>query len=630
MKKHWIIAALVLAGLPSVAQNINYALSAVAEPVKKNAHVVTRYENQVFEVSALDKATLTVHRVKTIIDKNGEDALHFGQYTSKYVQLDDVDIKVFDALGRQVGRYKKKDMYTRAIGDGLIEDGYYTSFTVPVSTYPVTIETKYDLKYRGTLFLPSFDIISPGEGVEISSFTARVPKEFELRFKEKNITLKPETTEDSKTKVYKWTVTNMAPVEDEEGAVSQEYRFPSVQLAPNKFSYLGYEGDISSWKNFGTWMQTLYKGLDELPETRKSFFRDLVKNAKDDKEKVRLVYSYLQKNFRYVSIQLGIGGFKPFSAEFTDNKKYGDCKALSNFTMAALKSVGVKSHVALINSKFNGLPVDPEFPNDNFNHVILCVPQGKDSIWLECTSNTAEFGELGTSTENRNALLLTDNGGVLVPTPLSKAGGNLFAFHTVIELKEDGQATTKTTIGSSGRYRQIMDHYIDEKKDDQKEFIVHTLDFKQPDEFEFKKKESDNLHTVTLDMAYEKVPEFVAGNKMFLGTRLYKVFSSKLPKAENRKLDFYFYTPFEHSDTTVIKLPAGYTMEALPKAKELNCPHASYVTKYWFNEEQKSVYSTTLLVLKNHRIPAAGYAEVKKFFDDIALDDAQRIVIKKL
>ena len=84
------------------------------------------------------------------------------------------------------------------------------------------------------------------------------------------------------------------------------------------------------------------------------------------------------------------------------------------------------------------------------------------------------------------------------------------------------------------------------------------------------------------------------------------------------------------ADTTILRLPEGFTMEALPKSKEMSCPYATYTTKYWFNEEQKAIYSTATLVLKQHKIPAAGYAEVKKFFDEILLDDAQRIVIKKL
>jgi transglutaminase-like putative cysteine protease len=631
MRKHIIVAAIMaLVVMPVFAQDISFLLSSVSEPVKKNAHIITRYKNQVFEVFDIDKATLNIHDITTVVDAEGSSALNFGYHTSKFVVLDDVEIKVYDASGKQVNKYRKKDMYTRAVGDGLIDDGYYTSFKVPAPSYPCTIETKYEVKFKGTLFLPAFDIISPGEGVEISTYTARVPKDLDLRFKEKNISLKPEITEDAKTKTYKWTVRNLPPFEDEEGAMGDEYHFPAIELAPNKFSLYGVQGELSSWKNFGLWTYNLHKGLDELPEAKKAFFSDLVKNAVDDREKVKILYQYLQKNFRYVSIQLGIGGWKPFSADFTDNKKYGDCKGLSNYMKAALKAVGIKSYSALINSEVNGSPVDPSFPKNNFNHVILCVPQARDTIWLECTSDMAEFGVLGPSTENRNALLITEEGGILVPTPVSKPGQYQLKIVTTLALKEDGSGETQSVIKASGHFRTYLEHYLTEKKDDQKVFLVRGLGFKQPNEFDLKKKEDQDMHTSQLNMWLEKIPEFVAGNKMFISPRLYKFLRDRLPKTEKRKLDFYFSNPFEHVDTTIIQLPAGFVMDALPTGKELSCAYATYTTRYWVNEEQKAIYSTAKLVLKQQRIPAASYAEVKKLFDEIQLDDAQRIVIKKL
>ena len=98
---------------------------------------------------------------------------------------------------------------------------------------------------------------------------------------------------------------------------------------------------------------------------------------------------------RYVSIQLGIGGFKPSAAKFVDEKKYGDCKALTNYMKNLLSVVGIASYPALINAGYNKYPADTRFPSDPFNHVILCVPMEKDTVWLECTSNNAKAGFFG-------------------------------------------------------------------------------------------------------------------------------------------------------------------------------------------------------------------------------------------
>jgi hypothetical protein len=390
-----------------------------------------------------------------------------------------------------------------------------------------------------------------------------------------------------------------------------------------------YEGDMTSWKSFGMWYASLKKGIDVLPEDKKLFFREMVSSAKNDKEKIKIIYEYLQKNFRYVSIQLGIGGFKPFPATFTESKKYGDCKGLSNFMQAALDGVGIKSYQALINRQSNGLPVDPDFPHNRFNHVILFVPLKEDSVWLECTSSSLDFGSLDVSTENKNALLITENGGVLVSTPASNSHSNIFSAYSKVMLNEDGSGDMETIFHTAGEYREMIDDILKAKRDEQKQSLVMDLSFKQPDDFELSKKEGESAHTALLKMSIEKVPEFSAGSKLFLAPRLYKIWARKLPKTDNRRLDFYFNFPFEKTDTTVYILPAGYKVDALPPAKELKTEYTSYITKCWYDEAQKAVYSSVQIILNQHVIPAAKYAGIKKFFDDVLINDGQKIVIRK-
>jgi transglutaminase-like putative cysteine protease len=596
----------------------------------KNASVIKNEENILLEITAVDRFTYTVHKVETILSEKGKDELDFVQYTNKYISLENAEIKVLDVWGKQVTKFSKKDMTTVANGEGLIEDGYVTYLRIPAPAYPITIEYNYQLKFKGTVNYPSFNIMSSGEAVVKSIFTARVLKELDLRYKEKNVQLKPDITEDTKYKQYQWTITDMKPLEYEEGTAKYESRYPSIQLAPNRFSYYNNEGDLTSWKKFGAWIGNLYNGLDELPQERKDFFINMVKGASTDEEKARIIYEYLQKNFRYVSIQLGIGGLKPFSADFTDKKKYGDCKGLSNFMKAALKAVGIKSCLAIINAEYNSEPVDPDFPENGFNHVILCIPQAKDSIWLECTSNKTDFGVLGSFTENRNALLITNDGGVLVPTPVSQAKENVLTANTLAEISEDGSGTSVSTFTASGAYKEdIETDLIEEKKDDQKEFLIHTFGFKQPDEFEIGKNDNQQMLSTSIKMTIEKIPEFVAGDKMFIAPRLYKQCSAKLPKSNNRRLDFYFFNPFIKTDTTVYKLPEGFVVDALPSAKSFACEYGSYKNNYWFDAKTNLVYSTAKLELTQLKIPASKYASVKTFFDEVLQEDAQRIVIKK-
>ena len=629
MKKTILFTFFILIVLSAWSQTISYNLSAIPDSIKKDAKVIVQSENQIFTIDDINDAHLYVHKIYTVVNEDGKDELDFVITTTKFISLTDAELKVYDANGKQLSKHKKKEMTTHAMGEGLVDDGYVTFYNVTTSSYPVTIDLEYQLKFKGTLFYPAFEILTPGTGVIQSSFTAKVPAGLDLRHKANNIKLKPAIKDDGKIKSYTWTVNNLAPFEYEQGAVSYENRYPSIVLAPNKFKMDDYEGDMTSWKSFGMWYASLKKGIDVLPEDKKIFFREMVSGAKNDKEKARIIYEYLQKNFRYVSIQLGIGGFKPFPATFTESKKYGDCKGLSNFMQAALDGVGIKSYQALINRQSNGLPVDPDFPHNRFNHVILLVPLKEDSVWLECTSNSLDFGSLDVSTENKNALLITENGGVLISTPASSSHSNIFSAHSKIKLNEDGSAITETIFHTAGEYREMFDDMLKAKRDEQKQSLVMDLSFKQPDDFELSKKDGASIHTAFLKMSIEKVPEFSAGSKLFLAPRLYKIWTGKLPKTDNRRLDFYFNFPFEKTDTTVYVLPDGYKVDVLPPAKEFKTEYASYISKCWYDETQRSVYTSVQIILRKHVIPATKYAETKKFFDDVLINDGQKIVVKK-
>src|SRR6185312_1325198 len=392
----------------------------------------------------------------------------------------------------------------------------------------------------------------------------------------------------------------------------------------------GNDGDLTSWKNLGDWYTQLTKGSLNLSEETKMSLKNLVKDAKSNREKIDILYNYLQKNFRYVSIQLGIGGLKPFDADFVDKKKYGDCKALANYMEAMLDAVGIVSYPALINAEYNQQPVDPDFPEEAFNHVIVCVPENHDTTWLECTDNTADPGILGSFTENRNALLITPNGGVLVPTPKSKASENTLCLHTKVILKEDGSGESESVMKTTGEYKQeIINYVMNEKKDDQKEYLIRRLGFLQPDAFEMNTNKKNDCAETSFKLDFEKVPEFSAGSKMFLNPRIYKIMNATLPDSKKRTKPYYFHSPFIKTDTTIYQLPENYMVANLPQPWNEQFEYGKFLTKYSYDEKSNTVTSVAFLQLSTNVIPAEKFEDARKFFNKVIQEYTEKIVITK-
>jgi len=348
-------------------------------------------------------------------------------------------------------------------------------------------------------------------------------------------------------------------------------------------------------------------------------------------EKAEILYSYLQHNFRYVLIVLGTGGWKSLPASFTEKKKYGDCKGLSTYLHACLDAVGVKSYTALVNAGAREVPVDPVFPYNDFNHQILCIPQPHDTIWLECTSNRTIFGVLSAFTENRNALLITENGGVLVRTPKSTPTESIQRSFTQVDLADDGSGKADVRFDATGEKRvELIYDFYEQNHDDQKRALVNHYEFTQPDDFNVALGQIDSPQVQTqVTLAFEKVPEFTAGAKMFLKTHLYTFDMDHLPSSEHRTQDYYFPAPYTQSDTTCYKLPEGYVVDELPKGATFTCQYASYASSYWYDATKKAVFSYAVLSLKERRIPASGFMELKRFYSDVIKDGTEKIVINK-
>ena len=173
------------------AQQIRYDAASIPAKLREKAHVVKRFENITFEVKDVDRAVYTVHRVLTVLDELGESELNFVEYTNKLRKIDEFEIKGYNAEGVQTDRFRKKDLNKQAGLDGLVSDYMIHYMKIGSTRFPVTIEYKYEVEFTGTANYPSYQVQDSEESVEYSAFTAKVPADLDLRYREQRINLKP-------------------------------------------------------------------------------------------------------------------------------------------------------------------------------------------------------------------------------------------------------------------------------------------------------------------------------------------------------------------------------------------------------------------------------------------------------
>ncbi len=631
MRKWMILLTGSLIAIIAVAQE-PYAVSAIPAGLLKNASVVKRMEEIRYDISEGNKAKYFYKAAYTILNEQGDRWGGFGEGYDKLRSIESFEGTLFDATGKKVRSLKKSEIRdVSGSDDNLADDHRVKWHSFFNKTYPYTVEYEVELRYKGTMFLRDW---IPQErtimAVQQSRLSITIPASNPLHYKMFNYKGEPVITDDKTDKIYTWEIKELPAVEQEYGSPAWHELTTSVFLATEKFVLDDYEGSNASWKDFGRFVYDLTKGRDVLPDDVKTKVHQLTDGLKDEKEKVRVLYEYMQQNTRYISIQLGVGGWQPFDAKYVATKRYGDCKALSNYMYALLKEAGIRSVYTVITAGGNDDYLLTDLPSSQFNHAVLFVPQGKDTTWLECTSQTKAAGYFGGGTSNRFAVAVDENGGYLVRTPKYSLDDNLQVRH--IEASIDGEGFLGAVVKTSYRAeQQDRLHAIINglSKDKLMEFLKEDIELATYDVKNFNYKEQKGkLPEIneTLDLVASNYAT-VSGKRFFVIPNIFTRTHRKLKMAEKRTYDLVLDFEFKDVDTATIKIPAGYTPESIPADIKIESPFGKYTASVKLAGDTISYFRS--YEHYSGRFPPTAYNDLVKFYESVYKADRSKVVLVK-
>ena len=386
----------------------------LAAQEKYNAIVLE--DEEAFTLSSSTSGTYTVRRsVRVFNDKGLSDAL-FHEYTDAFHTLTSFK-GTLEREGAKPLKIKKEDLVMVSVASGLAEDGFLQAYE-PTATYPFTVTYEYTVAYRkGVASFPTFfPVMGEKVKVEKASYTLQVPAGTAINHVASKVG--EVRKEEGKADTYRWEVPVYDGYTDEVLMPSWREIVPYLFACPVNFTYAGVPGSQGTWEDVGLWCSFLRTGTFDLPQPVQEQLSQLTAGAGSDLEKVRILYDYLREHTRYVSIQLGIGGYKPFPASVVHKTGFGDCKGLSNYMQAMLEAVGISSFYTLVNTdRADFLPGYAGI--GQMNHVMLCVPlpEKKDTLWLECTNPTVPLGYRHEDVAGHEVVVTKPEGGIPVRVP---------------------------------------------------------------------------------------------------------------------------------------------------------------------------------------------------------------------
>ncbi|RZM27855.1 MAG: DUF3857 domain-containing protein [Pedobacter sp.] len=631
LKKLLVLIILAMLQNLGVQAQKDYKLSDIAPALLFKADAVVRDMETNVDMLAADQVVMHVTKAVTILNKNGEEMAQLVLPYNKSMAIKAVKGLVYNAEGMVIQKIALSSFedISAASDFSLYEDDRLKHFAPVVTTYPYTVFYDYEYRIKQNLVIPDW-YANPYVDVSVqrSVYNFSCKPGAKIRMKAYNYTGEGLETKSPEKTTFSWEVHDKPAVKREPYMVSSDNFLTYVKVAPEAFSFYNAKGTYSDWEGLGKWIYNdLLKSRQQLSPATVNEVKDLVNGIQDPKEKARKIYKFVQDKTRYISVQIGIGGYQPISAENVHYLGYGDCKGLVNYTQALLKVVGVPSMYCIVYAGNFKQNLDASFASMNqANHIILCLPFEKDTTWLECTSQVAPFGYLGDFTDDRTVLACTETGGKILHTPVLTSDMNTVKRFAQLQVDKSGNITgsVKSVFGGANYDRDediLTKPYAEQLKSLKEIYDVDNINFEKLKIVQDKGTSSPST-TESFELS---IPGYVvqSGNLAYLIPNIFNKLSN-VPNLRERKQELYLNRGYTYEDETTFTLPENYIVEYQPQNSSVKTAFGSYESSVTMKD--RTLIYKRKLIGNSGKFPAKSYAEFADFMNKGYSADLNKVI----
>ena len=597
---------------------------------------VVRDHVEQFTMASLENGTLTVHRVVEVLNENGLDAATLLVYTDQFQNITAFSGSVSRAGGKPES-LKKKDLISVSIASGIAQDGFMTGYQPRPAGYPCIVTYDYTVQYkRGFAVFPDFPpVVTPRTRLEAGSYTLLVPADVQVRHYTTGPVGAPTVSEEGKTTRYQWSLRDYNGLVIEHDMPPIAELLPSVHASPDQFVFDGVRGSQASWQDLGAWHRELLQGTDILPVSTVSKVREMTANAGTDLEKVRILYDWFRHHTRYVSIQFGIGGFKPFTAETVDQTGFGDCKALSNYFKALLAAVGVASDYVVLNTHRRKL-ITGYCSFGQTDHAMLAVPLPalQDTLWIESTNPSIPLGYRHDDIAGHEVILIGEAKSQVAVVRSYPDSVRMCGLRAEITIHDDGSADLEILQRATADATERWIDYGERSDESKRNLLVGGLD-----------GQAQNLSPAVLTNNFDTYdgrdwyPSCETSYRFNMrafgrknGDRMMipvNPFSKRMEAQRGERIHPLVHdATFAFQDTIILHLPMGYQVENLPTEVHTEQEWGRFDSEVCTDAPDRVIVTQTAR-MKSCRTSPDRYKEYREFVRALNRAYTASVVLRK-
>jgi tetratricopeptide (TPR) repeat protein len=516
-------------------------------------------------------------------------------------------------------------LYQQALGEPWYRIYYDTRALVVV--FPTlepgdVVELRYrvdDVAHRNLFadYYGDMHFLQGGAPTRRVDYVLRTPTTREFYFNEPVMpSLQHTRTIDGDVRVDHFFAENVAPL----------YSEPMMPGATEVRPYL-HVSTYRTWEDVGTWYWGLIQDQltpdDELRRT----VRELVAGAPDLETKVRRIHDWVIDNTRYVGLEFGIHGFKPYRVTQIVRRGFGDCKDKASLLYAMFREAGIDAHIVLVRTRRNGDIRDLPASLSVFDHAIAYVP-GLNA-YIDGTAEYSGVHELPQMDQGVTVLHVWPEGASLRHTPVHPAAQNEHRRTLNVRLAADASATLsaeETVRGveaASYRARYRAEGTRQERVERQLRDLFPGL--------ELSSHQFDDLTDVEQPVRFTyagDAPQFALrdGDSMRLMPSALGSLSRALARTQSRRHTLDLGSTTRYVERRVITLPPGARATTLPAPGEVQSPFG--VARMRVTHAGGVVTIESEFELTRDRVPADEYAAFRAWMERADQLFEQRLLVE--
>ncbi|MEH0157077.1 transglutaminase-like domain-containing protein [Limibacter armeniacum] len=532
-------------------------------------------------------------------------------------------VKIFETKdivrpGIFYGGQKTKEFIYPSITEGSLGELTYTKQLVdPHMIPPFYFSDLYDVKEaRFTVTFPS-DV-----KIQYNLFNT---DQAEVQFN---------SSEKNGITTYTWEAKNLKRFIYNEKAPSRAYYEPHLVIRIASYNSNGIQYNISgSTDDLFTWYNSLIRQIPAFKDSQamEDKVMELTKDCQSEKEKVKVLYKWVQSNIKYIAFENGMQGFIPHAAGDVFNKKYGDCKDMANLLTTMLKHAGIEAYITWVGTnskpyKYTELPC-----TISDNHMICSIKSDNGFTYLDPTNSDLSPDRIPRLIQDKQTLIrLSDSTYTIETVPITAAEENKRTDLLLLNINDKELIGKAVVVLNGYRHEDFLADRLHAKMDRETNFIRDYVQLGQA-----------SAAYSTIQQASKDTSTVIAFDAQFshevidLDEKLYVNLNID-PSVEEFKIDDIndrvhpIQQDYKHDYTLqcIFTIPEGYQVTYLPDAVTFENNLFGIQTSY-LQKEKQIIY--TKKILSDYLVMnPVQFKDYQKFFNEILKVKKQKITLTKL